>query len=319
MASDVLAALPGSPVPVREALATLAHAWAAEGDEVVRASQMNVVLLLGATTPPEEANALFEQAQAFARRYPSRLIVLAGRAGNEAPEAKVHVACFLDTARRGKRCCEALLLAHGRHTPELESLLSTWLEGDLPAYLWTHRVASEELTHWMGFAGRFTRVVVDRSVDGDAPFALAWPRPEVVRDLAFARCLPVRQALGQFLSGHTPTDLVRGLSSVRVIHGPTHRGEAFGLLGWMQTALTACATQSRQPLTASFALDSACRLGSCLAVEWDYDNGNHFAWEHADTGTKSTVALDFATTHRAFDLAVPFSSPEFALGEALFF
>lgn len=319
MTSDVLAALPGSPVPVREALATLAQAWSAEGDEAARASQMNMVLLLGETTPADEAVALFEQAQAFARRYPSRLIVLVGRAGNEAPEAKVHVACFLDTARRGKRCCEALLLAHGPHTLELESLLSTWLEGDLPAYLWTHRVAPAELASWTTFAARFTRVVIDRSVDSDAPFTLAWPRSEAVRDLAFARCLPVRQALGQFLSGHTPADLVRGLKTVRVIHGPAHGGEAFGLLAWMQSSLAACATQSSQPLTASFALDSACRLGSCLAVEWDYDNGNHFAWEHADTGTKSTVALDFATTHRAFDLDVPFSSPEFALGEALFF
>ena len=319
MASDVLAALPGSPVAVRAALATVEHAWAAEGDEAVRASQMNVVLLLGAATPPAEAAALFEQAQAFARRYPSRLIVLAGRTGDEPPEAKVHVACFLDPARRGKRCCEALMLAHGPHSPELESLLSTWLEGDLPAYLWAHRVAPAELARWTGFAARFTRVVLDRSVDGDAPFALGWPRPEAVRDLAFARCLPVRQALGQFLSGHAPADLVRGLRTVRAIHGPDHRGEAHGLLAWMRGALEACALRSGQPLAATFALDGACRSGSCLAVEWDYDNGNHFAWEHADTGSRAAVALDFATSHRAFDLAVPFSSPEQALGEAVFF
>ena len=36
----------------------------------------------------------------------------------------------LERSRRGKRCCEALMLAHGAPTPELESLVSTWLEGD---------------------------------------------------------------------------------------------------------------------------------------------------------------------------------------------
>jgi len=67
MASDLLAALPGAPVSVREALPTLAHAWAAEGDEVVRASQLNLVLLLGPGTTPAAAAALIEQAQGFAR------------------------------------------------------------------------------------------------------------------------------------------------------------------------------------------------------------------------------------------------------------
>ena len=322
MASDLLAALPGAPVSVREALPTLAHAWAAEGDEVVRASQLNLVLLLGPGTSPAEAAALFEQAQGFARRYPSRLVVLAERAGAGAgapPEAKVHVACFLDPARRGKRCCEALMLAHGPHSPELESLVSTWLEGDLPSYLWSHRMPASSLAPWAPFAGRLSRVVIDRSVDGDAPFAIAWPRPELVRDLAASRCLPVRQALGQFLSGHAPADLVRGLRTVRAVHGPEHRGEAHGLLAWMRGGLEACASLSGIALAADFVLDGACRKGSCLAVEWTYDNGNHFAWEHAEAGSSATVALDFATSHRAFDLSVPFSSPELALGEAVFF
>ena len=161
-------------------------------------------------------------------------------------------------------------------------------------------------------------MVLDRSVDGDAVFA-AWPRPEAVRDLAASRCLPVRQALGQFLSGHAPADLVRGLNRVRVAHGPEHRGEAFGLLEWMQQGLRACAEQSGQPLVAEFIIDGSCRKGACLSVEWDYNNGNHFAWEHAATGSRATVALDYATSHRAFDLAVPFSEPDLALGEALFF
>lgn len=321
MASEVLAALPGADVSVRSALATVEQAWAAEGNDVVRASQLNLVLMLGPDVAPAEAAALFDQAVAFARRHPSRLVVLSQRAGDagQPPEAKAHVACFLDPARRGKRCCEALMLAHGGHTPALESLLSTWIEADLPAHLWCHRVPPEALRPWLPHAARFNRVVADRTVEGDAFFALPWPRPDAVRDLAFARCLPVRQALGQFLSGHAPADLVRGLRSVTVSHGASRRGEAHGLLRWMKDGLESCARLSGHPLGATFALADSCRGGSCLSVDWAYDNGNHFSWEHADEGARSSVALDYAASHRTFDLAVPFSGPEMTLGEALFF
>lgn len=321
MASEVLAALPGADVSVRSALGTVEQAWAAEGNDVVRASQLNLVLLLGPEVPPDEAAVLFDQAVAFARRHPSRLVVLAQRPGDgaEAPEAKAHVACFLDPSRRDKRCCEALMLAHGGHSPALESLLSTWTEADLPSHLWCHRMSPESLRPWLPLAGRFNRVVADRSVEGDAFFELPWPRPEAVRDLAFARCLPVRQALGQFLSGHAPADLVRGLRSVTVAHGIGRRGEAHGLLRWMRSGLEACAGQAGQPLGASFALADGCRGGACLSVEWTYDNGNHFAWSHDADGARSSVALDYAASHRTFDLAVPFAGPEMTLGEALFF
>ena len=322
MASDILAALPGAPVRVNEALGALAHAWSAEGEQAVRASQMNLVLMLGAGVGPEEAAGIFEQAQAFARRYPCRLVVLVRRDSGEdglPPEAKAHVACFLDTARRDKRCCEALMLAHGPHTLQLQSLVSTWLEADLPAYLWCHRVDAAETRPWLALAPRFTRVIADRSTDGDAFFALPWPRPESVRDLSVARCLPVRQALGQFLSSHAPADLVRGLRSVTVSHGAGRAGEARGLADWMRGCLKSCADVSRLPLAANFAVNPSCAAGSCIAVEWTYDNGNHFAWEHADQGVRASVALDYATSHQSFALAVPFLAPETALGEALFF
>jgi hypothetical protein len=321
MPSEVLAALPGADVAVRDALGTVEQAWAAEGNDVVRASQLNLVLMLGPEVTPPEAAALFDQAVAFARRHPSRLVVLSERRSDDGspPEAKAHVACFLDPARRGKRCCEALMLAHGGHSPALESLLSTWLEADLPAYLWCHRMSPGSLRPWVSHAARFNRIVADRSVEGDGFFALPWSRPEAVRDLAYARCLPVRQALGQFLSGHAPADLVRGLRSVVVSHGAGRRGEAHGLLGWMRAGLTSCAALAGGELAAGFELRDSCRGGSCLSVDWTYDNGNHFSWEHADEGARSSVALDYATSHRTFDLTVPFSGPEMTLGEALFF
>lgn len=211
------------------------------------------------------------------------------------------------------------MLAHGPHTVQLQSLVSTWLEADLPAYLWCHRVDAADLRPWLGLAPRMTRVVADRSVEGDAFFALPWPQAEAVRDLSVARCLPVRQALGQFLSSHGTADLVRGLRSVTVSHGEGRRGEARGLLAWMRACLGACAAQAHLPLSADFAVGAACRDVACLAVEWKYDNGNHFAWEHAAEGARSSAALDYAASRQSITLAVPFLSPGMTLGEALFF
>jgi hypothetical protein len=115
---------------ISAALPALDKAWAEEGEDATRASQMNVILMFGANVTPDDASARFDEAIRFAQRYPCRLVVLAARPAAEAMaalEAKVNVLCFFDPSRRGKRCCEALMLAYGAPTAELESLVSTWL------------------------------------------------------------------------------------------------------------------------------------------------------------------------------------------------
>ncbi|NBN95587.1 MAG: hypothetical protein EBV31_08240, partial [Verrucomicrobia bacterium] len=244
MAHPLIDALPGNPVKIAAVLPSLDKAWAEEGEEAARASQMNLVLMFGAGVSPADAQARFDEAIRFAQRYPCRLVVLAARPAAEAVaplEAKVNVLCFIDPSRRGKRCCEALMLAHGTPTAELESLVSTWLEGDLPTNVWAHGVTPAEFAPWLGWSARCRRVVADRSLVGDAFFALPFPNPKGVRDLAVARCLPVRQALGQYLAAHAPADLVRGLRNVTVSHGAGLAGEAAGLLAWMKGCLTHCA------------------------------------------------------------------------------
>ena len=117
------------------------------------------------------------------------------------------------------------MLAHGAPTPELESLVSTWLEGDLPVNVWAHGVTVDEFKPWLNWTARCRRVVADRSLVGDAFFLQAFPKPQSVRDLSVARCLPVRQALGQYLAAHKPAELVRGLRSVTVSHRAGMRGD----------------------------------------------------------------------------------------------
>ncbi len=322
MAHPVIDALPGFAVKVSAALPSLDKAWANEGDEAPRASQMNLVLMFGASVTAADAQTRFDEAILFAQRYPCRLVILAAHPPAEAEaalEAKVNVVCFFDPSRRGKRCCEALLLAHGRPTTELESLVSTWLEGDLPTNLWAHGVTTDEMKPWLAWTSRCRRVVADRSLSGDEFFKLAFPVPASVRDLSVARCLPVRQALGQYLAAHAPTELVRGLRAVALSHGKSMRGEAVGLLSWMRECLTHCAGLSRAHLSSPFTLSETPPPGDNFDAEWSYEDGARFSWEHSDQGTRTTIS--FTRSHDAHPVTqrVALMGPAEALSEAVFF
>jgi Glucose-6-phosphate dehydrogenase subunit len=322
MAHPILDALPGFTVKISEALHSLDKAWANEGEESARASQMNLVLMFGADVTPADAQARFDEAIVFAQRYPCRLVVLAARPLAEAPaplEAKVNVVCFFDPARRGKRCCEALILAHGAPTPELESLVSTWLEGDLPTNLWTHRVGAEEFKPWLSWTARCRRVVADRSLVGDDFFNLSFPVPASVRDLAVARCLPVRQALGQYLAANAPVDLVRGLQSVTVSYGQNLKGEAQGILAWMRACLQRCATVAKVPLTSTFQINATPPPGDNLDAEWVFADGAKFSWEHAEQGTAATYSFTRMHGGATVKQRIAFMLPSEALSEAVFF
>ena len=322
MAHPLIDALPGFPVKISAVLPSLDKAWADEGEEAARASQMNLVLMFGAGVSPEDAQARFDEAIRFAQRYPCRLVILAARPAAEAAaalEAKVNVLCFFDPSRRGKRCCEALMLAHGAPTAELESLVSTWLEGDLPVNVWAHGVTVDEFKPWLAWTSRCRRVVADRSLVGDEFFKLAFPNPKSVRDLAVARCLPVRQALGQYLAAHAPAELVRGLRSVTVKHGAGLRGEAAGLLEWMRGCLTHCAGLSRSHLAAEFATTSQPPAGDNLDAEWVYADGARFSWEHAEGCSNASIVFTRSHDTRKISQRVAFMGVPEALSEAVFF
>ena len=322
MAHPLIDALPGFPVKISAALASLDKAWSEEGEEAARASQMNLVLMFGAGVSPADAQARFDEAILFAQRYPCRLVVLAARPAAEAAaalEAKVNVLCFFDPSRRGKRCCEALMLAHGAPTNELESLVSTWLEGDLPTNVWAHGVTVAEMTPWLAWTARCRRVVADRSLVGDEFFKLAFPSPKSVRDLAVARCLPVRQALGQYLAAHAPAELVRGLRTVTINYGTGLRGEAAGLLEWMRGCLTHCAGLSRSHLDVEFTTTPQPPPGDNLDAEWVFADGARFSWEHADKGTRAIITFSRSRQPAPVTQRVAFMAPAEALSEAVFF
>ena len=69
MAHPLIDALPGFPVKISAVLPSLDKAWAEEGDDAARASQMNLVLMFGAGVSPPDAQAPFDEAIRFGQRH----------------------------------------------------------------------------------------------------------------------------------------------------------------------------------------------------------------------------------------------------------
>lgn len=322
--SAILDVLPGTPMRVSEVMPALAKYWqdAAAGRSSSRASQMNLVVVFGGRVSPESASRQMEQAFALSRRYPCRIIALCPNPDkNAALEGKLHIACFPSADGKERRCGEALLLGYptGIDAAVLENQVSVWLESDIPVYVWFHDTDASELAGFEGLTRGARRVVYDSSLCTGDFSKIVWPKPEAVRDLAHARLLAVRQALGQFLSAYSPAALADGLTSVVVRYAEARRGEARSLSAWMNAALTEVSRRTKKPLEAEFVSEVRTDCDACLTTEWKYANGGSFRWVHAPQGSGSQLEADIAGKKYSHTLRVPFLDQPASLAEAMFF
>lgn len=300
--NPLLDALPGLRMPVDEVTRMLRHMWDGDPKEGAhpvssfRASQMNLILHFGLETSAAEARARFDSAIAFAQRYPCRIIVLcpegAATRKDERLEGKLFSQCYVGKSLHDFCCCEALVLGYSVDDARfLESQVSLWLEADLPVYHWLNRVPPERVGDcYLPFLTRCRRVLFDSDTDPALATDVDWPERGRVHDLAWARLLPVRQHLGQFLGAVPPDRLVGGLERVSVRYADGHAGEGHNLLAWMRGALERCAPAGKSGAPASI-IYSAEPAGEdsrfTLEVEWSFlSQKKHFSWEyHARAGT----------------------------------
>lgn len=327
--------MPGVRMPVGEVMDTLAHMWdaVADGDDKpvsdFRASQLNLILHFGLKTSEEEASTLFGDAIRFAQRYPCRIIVLCpeGRQASDMDEleGKLFSQCYIGSENlRSMCCCEALMLGYPtREASYLDNMVSIWLENDLPTYHWFNRVPAERIreTH-LSFIKSCKRIIYDSSVEEDGfREAVPWPEGAVVRDLAVARMLPVRQSIGQFLSGYEPSVLIDGLQSVVVAHQPGLDGECSHLLGWQRRALDEC--RDRNPGSKAEIGYSCRELDAADAlqfgVEWQYSDKRYFNWALNREKAVATVDADLGKGRITFPAPLRLLSPDQSLAEAMFF
>jgi glucose-6-phosphate dehydrogenase assembly protein OpcA len=327
--SAIFDALPGIEVPVAEINRRLDAMWtdtAAGGapaptSEDAKATQVNFVLHLGFKTTPEDATAQFRTATRFSQRYPSRIVVLCPLADEQGAggemRAKIYGECYLGKSKSDKRCVEFVLLSYPRSTRQfLEDQVSICLSTDLPMYYWAHRFSeSGKLADYRYLLSRAKRVLIDSAVAPEGALTYAWPQPDALRDLAYARLLPVRQTIGQFLGAYAPEVLAEGLQKVEISHATSLAAEGRVLLRWLRQRLQACGVREGFTLNTTATGD-----GRDLAVRFDYGSpAKFFRWAGDLASGHAQFEADFGGATTKLPAAVSLLSPENALSEAMFF
>lgn len=329
--SDIFSILPGIEVPVARISSSLASLWvdsaaqgrAAPASDDVKATQVNFILHLGFGTTEADALAQFRTAVNFSSRYPSRVVVLCPRAddgsGVSEMRAKIYGECFLGKSKGDTRCCEFVILHYSMAARRfLESQVSICLQADLPLYYWVHRFTlTSRLGDYQYLLRSACRLIFDTATAPVDILDYAWPNPSAVRDLAYARMLPVRQSIGQFLSRYEPRLLTDGLKRVTVSYEAVHTPEGRALMRWVRGRLLDCGVDANEIVWSEKILPH--KEGICFGLSFDYRGAKQFAWRgNCDTGV-SHFCADLGNGIMELPSHIALLAPEQALSEAMFF
>jgi len=201
-----------------------------------------------------------------------------------------------------------------RARPYVEDQVSICLSTDLPLYYWPHRfISSARISQFQYLLNRSKRVLLDSAITPADSLTFPWPKPEVVRDLAFARLLPVRQTIGQFLSAYAPAMLIDGLQSVTLTHQHNVAAEARVLAKWLAERLADCGAKDL-PVDTRPHSD-----GVSFELDFSYGNAHRFHWRGDLAHGSGYFEADFGSGKTTLPTAVSLLAPEAALGEAMFF
>lgn len=328
---DIFNALPGTEVSVGTISKELTKMWtdtAASGgtapaSDDAKATQVNFVLHLGFKTTAEDALEQFKTVVAFSRRYPSRVVVLCplfNDTGRTDIRAKIWGECHLGKSKGDTRCVEFVMLSYPRPArAHLENQVSICVSADLPLYYWAHGFSdSARLADYNYLLTRSKRVLIDSALAPAGALKYPWPKPELVRDLVYARLLPVRQTIGQFLSGYPPALLAGGLQGVTVTHASALGAEGSTLLAWVRSRIEACGVEGR---AVSFnVMPLAPTASGSLAVGFAYaDPKKYFRWSGDLVTGQALFEADLGSGKATLAAAVSLLVPEAALSEAMFF
>lgn len=326
--AELIDVLPGVDLPVREVTSRLATMWesgATGTQQDFRASQMNVVLHFGLDVTAEEARERFDALIRFAQRYPSRIIVLCPTRVDlkGAMASKLFSQCYIGDSHREMCCCEALLLQYNSEDfGYLANQVSIWTEGDLPTYHWFSGVPAKRIeTYFDDLLIGVRRCVFDSSVESEDLSQLSWPNRNRVKDLAKARLLPARQAIGQYMSGYAIESLCEGLETVQVRHSASTSGEGRGLLEWVQACFAECnGCPECRSLKAEFSVTESAADDPCsLELEFVYNDDRYLKCRKFKDGSRGEIAASLGKGEDIICTRVKPLAAEQALAEAFFF
>ena len=198
-----------------------------------------------------------------------------------------------------------------------------WLEPDLPSYHWFCGVPSARIEQYFdNLLIGVRRSIYDSSFEGEALSQLDWPEPSRVGDLALARLLPVRQALGQFLSGYEMRELRENLDSVAVRYCDAMSGEGARLMEWLRDCLGEGEKHEDSPAAeAKYILENCggCDSECSLALEFKYSDGRYFKWRKFAEGSMGEIEASLGKSIEKISTRVKPLGAEQTIAEALFF
>ena len=319
--TELIDVLPGIELPVGAVSEELSKMWGGNNENALsefRASQMNLVLHFGRTVSPDKAKERFEIAVRFAQRYPSRIIVLCPFSEDNQPmQAKLFSQCFIGDSHREMCCCEALILGFSSEDNGfLFNQVSVWLESDLPIYHWFSEVRAERVVKYFDhLLKRVHRIVFDSNIESYSIRDLPWPNPKRVVDLARARLLPIRQAIGQYLSGIPFELLCKDLCLIKVHFASNRKGEAFHLMQWLKHCLKC---DKDEPIDSEL-IELEQNTNQPLSFEIEYSNGQLIRWtQFADTSI-SHLSQNLEGAEKILSIQTKPMLPEQELSEAFYF
>lgn len=322
--------LPGKAVAVPDLMEALSQTWTPKGtqqqSEASHASQMTLVVFSGAQAKTDTDASVLPVLSAFSKNYPCRILwVLLDEQEPDPWSVKTKLQTYSHLgANTGKSCCEIILLSC---SPELDrqfltGLLSTCIHTDLPVYFWMQGLGAQHIS-CLPRDIHPRCAVFDSSAQPDlkALIKKELPHIENIKDLAYARSLPTRQAIGQFLSTYDPLTLIKDLESVTVEHHAHKSGEAYHTLAWVRHCIHACAQQSETPL-GSIAFKQTLTPSdapSDLKLFFEYGADKFFQWACNDSQALAVLGAKLDASTQGYPLPLRPVAPEWALADALFF
>ena len=326
---ELIDSFPGLDLPVSEVISRLESMWHSDtlgASSAFRASQMNVVLHFGWKVTQSQARERFDTLLAFAQRYPCRIIVLCPTRSivDGSMRAKLFSQCYIGDSHREMCCCEALFLGY---QPDdcgyLGNQVSVWLEPDLPVYHWFCGVSSKRIEKYFGsLLVGVRRTIYDSSYEEEDLTQLNWPETNRLEDLAKARLLPVRQAIGQYLSGYATEDLCCSLKKVTVRHVDAMHGEGQQLMGWIRGCLGACVSQEESegiPIEYRTKLIKDSKSKESLSLEFKYSDKRQFKWRKFRDGSMGEIEASIAGKVEKIPTRTKPLGADQTIAESLFF
>jgi len=238
--------------------------------------------------------------------------------------AKLFSQCYIGDSHREMCCCEALLLGYEpENSGYLGNQVSVWLEPDLPSYHWFCGVPGERIeAYFDNLLLTVRRSIYDSSYEEKDLSSLDWPEASRVGDLAAARLLPVRQAIGQFLSGYAIEELCRGLKAVKVTHCPSSSGEGRRLMEWIRGCFGDCSKCADcEAAKVNYQVDVCGKADTdcSLSLEFTFTDGRYFRWRKFSEGSMGEIEASLGKEEMKISTRMKPLGPEQAIAEALFF